>query len=458
MTLTTLNREPQTGRKTAVYDLLGVGFGPSNLALAATIEEELPPAMAGSFDSLFFESKESFSWHPGMLMGGAKIQLSFLKDLATLRNPQSRYTFLKYLQAKGRLDKFINLRTFYPSRIEFCDYYTWVAEKLAGRVRYGTEVTAVRPVIESGGERVELVEVETRDKETGVTQCYLTRHVVVAVGGKPKVPNGIDIKASRRAFHSQEFLTRLKADYPNREAAYRFVVVGSGQTAAEIFQYLYAHYPNADVTAAVRRFAYKPADDSHFVNEIFFPDKVDMLFALPDEKRKMVLDAHMDTNYSAVDLDLIHEIYETLYEASVEGENRARVRPFLELRGLVDHDEKTVLRFHDLLGEQPVVLEADGVVLATGFERPRLHPLLAGLEPYLLTDGENGFAVSRNYRVETRPEFQPGVFLQGFCEHTHGLSDTLLSTLPMRSMEILEEVLGAGKEEWAVASLNERAR
>jgi len=456
MTLTTMKRQPRTGRHTTVYDLVGVGFGPSNLALATTIDEELPDSLAGDFGCLFLERKESFAWHPGMLLGGAKIQLSFLKDLATLRNPQSSFTFLKYLQEKGRLDKFINLRSFYPSRLEFCDYYSWAAERVAENVRYSRQVTSIRPVIEDGSDRVEWIEVEHRDLDGGNAEVALARNVVLAVGGKARVPGDIDLRASRRAFHSDDFLARLEQGFPDRSAPYRFVVVGSGQTAAEIFQYLFDHYPKADITAAVRRFAYKPADDSHFVNEIFFPDKVDMLFSMPEEKRRMVLEAHMDTNYSAVDLDLIQEIYEVLYEEMVAGNDRARVRPFIELRGLVDHEDRTVLQFRNLLDDEPEVLEADGVVLATGFDRRQTHPLLSALEPYLLPEGD-GYQVSRHYRVGTRPEFHPGIFLQGFCEDTHGLSDTLLSTLPMRSMEILEEVLGAAREEWQVASVNHHA-
>ncbi|MDR6714531.1 lysine/ornithine N-monooxygenase [Pseudomonas hunanensis] len=36
------------------------------------------------------------------------------------------------------------------------------------------------------------------------------------------------------------------------------------------------------------------------------------------------------------------------------------------------------------------------------------------------------------------PQLKAPVFLQGFCEATHGLSDTLLSVLPLRSEEIGE--------------------
>lgn len=52
---------------------------------------------------------------------------SWLKDLATLRNPQSPITFLNYLHSEGRLISFINNGSQIPSRREFTDYLAWVA-------------------------------------------------------------------------------------------------------------------------------------------------------------------------------------------------------------------------------------------------------------------------------------------------------------------------------------------
>src|SRR6185436_18751172 len=67
------------------YDSIGVGIGPFNLsaaALAATLPE---------LKTLFVERARSFAWHPGMLISGATIQTSHLKDLVTLADPTSPY-------------------------------------------------------------------------------------------------------------------------------------------------------------------------------------------------------------------------------------------------------------------------------------------------------------------------------------------------------------------------------
>src|ERR1044072_1421654 len=92
----------------AVHDLVGVGFGPSNLALAIAVAERTasgsprPDGHGGRLSARFVERQASFGWHRGMLLEGATMQVSFLKDLVTLRNPSSRYGFLCYLHEPGR--------------------------------------------------------------------------------------------------------------------------------------------------------------------------------------------------------------------------------------------------------------------------------------------------------------------------------------------------------------------
>ncbi|MRB43410.1 SidA/IucD/PvdA family monooxygenase, partial [Bacillus thuringiensis] len=85
----------------------------SNLALATAIEED-----NNSMERLFLEEKTHYQWHPGMLLDNTNIQISFLKDLVTLKNPKSKFSFLNYLHENERLSDFINLSEFYPSRLE----------------------------------------------------------------------------------------------------------------------------------------------------------------------------------------------------------------------------------------------------------------------------------------------------------------------------------------------------
>lgn len=422
-----------------IYDVIGIGFGPANLALAVALEEEAESGR--DVRRLFLEAKPAPVWHPGMLIEDSQIQISVLKDLATIRNPRSRYSFLNYLQVKGRLFEFLNLRDLFPTRIEFNDYLSWVAGELKDHVRYGQEVKAMEPVREDGD--VRLVRITARDLASGETRTFLTRNVVLATGGVPCLPEGVQLLPGGRAFHSNDSMLRLKRDFPDTQAPYRFVVVGSGQSAAELFHYLMTKYQNADVTATIRRFAYKPVDDSDFTNEIFFPQMVDFLYGLPEEKRRMVLDDCRDVNYAVVDLSLIRRIYKHMYQEKVLSHDRLRIRNFMELEELMETGGAVIARFRDLLREETVTLEADGLILCTGYTWRRQHPLLEGLAPWFQCDANGGYRIARDYRVVTDPSFAAGVFLQGFSEATHGASETVLSLLPIRAGDILKSLLNA---------------
>jgi len=89
-----------------IHDVVGVGFGPSNLALAIALAEGAGDA--GGVSARFVERQPRFGWHRGMLLEDATMQISYLKDLVTLRDPRSRFSFLSYLHAHDRLPDFIN--------------------------------------------------------------------------------------------------------------------------------------------------------------------------------------------------------------------------------------------------------------------------------------------------------------------------------------------------------------
>jgi len=432
----------------APYDLVGIGFGPANMALGALLQEE---AEAGRRDvrRLFLEAKPEPAWHPGLLLDESLIQITVLKDLATVRNPRSRFTFLCYLQERGRLFEFLNLRNLFPGRIEFNDYLGWVAGQLARDLRCGHRVESLQPVHAAGGNGVELLEIVATDAATGEMRRFRSRNAVVATGGRPWTPPGIELSPTGRAFHARDFLMRLRRDFPDHDAPYRFVIVGAGQTGAELFLHLVKSYPNADVTATMRRYGYKPVDESEFTNQVFFPEMVDFVYDLPEGVRQRAVDSYRDVNYAVVDAPLIRKIYRFLYDEKVVGRQRARVLPYRQLTGLREEGDRAVAELrHALHPEQHEELAADAVILATGFEWSNRHPLLEPLAPWLVAaeDG-GGWAVDRDYGLTTHGGFEPRVYLQGYCESTHGIGETVMSLLPMRAQDIwrsLEQRLAAG--------------
>lgn len=431
-----------------VYDLLGIGCGPANLAVGVALEEESERPGGASLRRVFLEARSAPCWHPDMLLENSLIQISVLKDLITTVNPRSRFTFLNYLKEKDRLFEFLNLRDLFPSRAEFNDYLCWVAEQLAHRIRYGRAVRSIRPLESDGG--VELLEVLAETGEADEPERYLARNVVLATGGRPWVPPGVEMPegaAADRLFHSNGFMTRIERGFPDRNAPYRFVVVGSGQSGAELFNCLLERYPNADVTATVRGFGYKPADDSDFTNEVFLPEMVDFVYDLPEDRRAEVVGSFRDVNYAVVDHPLIRKIYRTLYDERVLGRNRARVLPYRELRSARVRGETIHCTFRDVVQEREHPLECDGLVLCTGYRWDKEHPLLDRLAPWLQVDGDGGYRVLRDYRLATRPECSARVYLQGYSEATHGIGETVLSLLPIRARDIVDSLRDAVAQE-----------
>ncbi|MEN3584038.1 lysine N(6)-hydroxylase/L-ornithine N(5)-oxygenase family protein [Streptomyces sp. ZYX-F-203] len=417
-----------------IHDLIGIGFGPSNVAMAIALSEH--NARVGRQEAVtahFFEQQPSFGWHRGMLIDDATMQVSFLKDLVTLRNPSSEYTFLRYLQCKGRLIDFVNHKNLFPLRVEFHDYFEWAAAKVDDMVSYGHEVIAVEPVGRDGV--VEYLDVTARSGDEVVV--HRARNLVIGTGLRPVMPEGVE--RTDRVWHNSDLLA--KADGLEDTDPSRFVVIGAGQSAAENVAYLHRRFPEAEVCAVFSRYGYSPADDSGFANRIFDPRAVDEYFTAPEDVKRRLMDYHGNTNYSVVDIDLIDELYRQAYQEKVLGTERLR---FLNVSRLTDVEQTTDgvrATVRSLVTGEETQLDADVVVCATGYQQADGIGLLGEVADRCHRDEQGRVRVERDYRVATDPELRCGVYLQGGTEHTHGITSSLLSNTAIRVGEILDSIL-----------------
>lgn len=418
-----------------IFDVIGIGFGPSNLSLAVAIDER---TATSAMKSLFLEKKPAFQWHPDMLLRGADMQISFLKDIVTLRNPSSKYTFLNYLKEKGRLLEFINIKKFYPSRIEFNDYLTWVAQSLGHCVRYGYQVVSINP---HGEAPHRILEVVARDIFTGVEKTFMARNIVVAPGGVPNIPFEVQAIDVKRVWHSSQYLNHIEAYTNDINRAYNFSVVGRGQSAAEICKDLYNTFPNATITCLFRGFSLKPADESEFVNEIFSPSFVDGFYNMKDGLRAKILDEYKDTNYSVVDPELISELYGMTYNDKVTGAQRLFFKNMTDVTRIESQNDQVFIHAQNIADSPAEALKFDAVILATGYKYLRVPSMLKNLRKFMATESTEPLSVDRTYRLKTTDNLLAGIYLQGCNEETHGISDTLLSILPVRSQEVLDDIL-----------------
>lgn len=433
-------KSPRMGSD-VVHDVLGIGFGPSNLALSIAVEEHNAGRSAGHrLNALFLERQSGFGWHRGMLIDDATMQVSFLKDLVTLRNPTSDYSFLCFLRERGRLIDFLNQKTLFPLRMEFHEYFEWAAERVSHLVAYGSEAVAVDPVRDDDGQ-VAYFDVTCRDTAgSGGTVTHRARNISLAMGLEPHVPPGLEL--GERVWHNSQLIPRSIQLADSGAPVRRVVVLGAGQSGAEAVDYMHRTFPEAEVCSVFAKYGYTPADDSPFANRIFDPEAVDVYFSAPSEVKQSLFDYHRSTNYSVVDMELIEALYATAYREKVSGRERLRFLNVSRVRS-VDPGAGGALdvTVEFLPTGERQVLPTDVLVLATGYRPRDLTPLLGEAAKLCLRDDEDEIRVGRDHRVETAPEVSAGIYLQGGTEHTHGLTSTLLSTVAVRAEEIHRSVL-----------------
>ncbi|EXJ88438.1 L-ornithine N5-oxygenase [Capronia coronata CBS 617.96] len=440
-----------------VHDLVGVGFGPASLAIAIALSDRLQAQaeIGHGIDSpkvRFLERQKSFKWHAGMLLPGAKMQISFIKDLATLRDPCSHFTFLNYLKEHDRLVQFTNLCTFLPSRLEFDDYLQWAAGHFGNVVEYSRQVESIHPRKLGTTGKYDCFEVVSRNLSTGQLNTILSRNVVIAAGGRPARP-AIFPAYHERILHSSEYQTRIAQILPDKDKAYNIAIVGAGQSGAEVFNDLHSRYPNAATRLIFRDTALRPSDDSPFVNEVFNPEAVDTFFEQPEDVRYHTLKRNKATNYSVVRLELIEKIYDDLYLQGIKQPDKTQwqhqVMPTREVTAVAEDPvtkklSLTLTNLDPLSNMSQETLAFDAVVLATGYRRDAHIDMLRDCQ--CINANKNGvWQPGRDYGLKMSPEAVEegmGIWLQGCNESTHGLSDSLLSILSTRSGEMVDSIFG----------------
>ncbi|KAI9791292.1 MAG: hypothetical protein M1816_004073 [Peltula sp. TS41687] len=452
-----------------LHDLICVGFGPASLAIATALHDALSSSslsqkstrVCGATPKVaFLERQPHFAWHDGMLLPDAKMQISFMKDLATLRDPRSEFTFINYLHRQNRLVQFINLGTFLPFRTEYNAYMHWCADWFRHVVHYGQNVHGVVPDEPRAiGGKVDFFRITSTDLETGEIRRWRARHVVIAAGGEPKIPAVLSHKHPR-IIHSSSYLKSLPYLLPDKNAHYNVAIIGSGQSAAEIFDDLQSKYPNSSTSLIIKGAALKPSDDSPFVNEAFDPCRVDEMFQAPSSFRAASIANDRNTNYGVVRLELLERLYEKMYQQRLSHPDERnwdhRILPYRMVAGAEDvpgaKRMRLILqdcsgRYLDHEQKEYETIMVDAVVLATGYVR-NAHEGMLHSARHLMSGGDapnKDWKVGRDYRVQMDPRkvsSSAGVWLQGCNENTHGLSDTLLSVLAVRGGEIVESIFG----------------
>lgn len=423
-------------------DVLGVGIGPFNLGLAALLER-VPETKA-----LFLERKPQFDWHPGMLIEGTTLQVPFFADLVTMADPTHPLSYLNYLHEHGRLYHFYFLEKFQIPRREYNHYCKWAAERLA-TCRFGYEVSDIQ--LEEGQSGSRFV-VEAVERQTEQTIRYAARNLVLGVGSRPHIPARFQALRGPNVFHSSDYLS-------NRERCLKarsITVVGSGQSAAEVvLDLLRAQGDNGyRLDWFTRSSGFFPMEYSKLGLEHFSPDYTQYFYGL-DPERKDKIRAGQGLLYKGISANTIADIYDTLYEAGVGGQEGPGVRllSLTEVEQIIPSSDRESYRLQcrQLQQEASFDHSSDIVILATGYEHAE-PACLGGLEPLICRDAKGRFDIAEQYSLKLRTGGENRIFIQNGELHTHGVGAPDLGLGAHRNSVIIKQL--AGREVYPLRERN----
>ncbi|NRB16808.1 MAG: SidA/IucD/PvdA family monooxygenase [Rhodobacteraceae bacterium] len=422
---------------TEIYDIVGIGFGPANIALAIALEELHPDK---SFR--FVDSQKQIVWQNEMLFENAldvysNIQNSPHRDLATPRNPRSRYSFLNYLHENGLFWTQLNLNMSMPLRPDFANYIAWVAENFRDHFIGGTWVTGIEP----RGDHYAI----KCDKGPEI----LARHVVLGTGRPPQIPEQFQGIKNPNCIHFTKYNSSIEAMVAGNDK--RIAIVGSSQTAAEIVLHLTKMHPQIEVDVIMRRFGFPLKDTTPFVSEIYFPEFTDLYFNSSEAMKRRIDRDVYGTNYGTADEDVIQEIYQQIYYDKLAGRNKLELHRLSEIKNVRDKGGKIEITINDRMHTRTFDKAYDGVILATGFVNYGPHPhnqkipnLLQPLQ-HLLQLERGAVSVGRKYDLALTPEAPGKILMNGLCEVTHGMGDAgSISLMSLRAAEIASKAFEPG--------------
>ena len=421
----------------AVADILGIGFGPANIALAIALAESKAP-----FSIQFLERRDVPGWHPDMLLDGADIQNNPLRDFVTPRNPRSKFTFINFLHEQGRLFDYLNLGLEFPLRKDYARYIVWVASHFREIVEYGRDIQSIDVIEPRTSRGTKLYEVRTSDGAV-----YLARSLVMGTGRTPNIPSAFRSLLGSEIFHFTEYLGRIKA-MPQSPAGgpRRFCVVGGSQSAIEITLDLLKRFPGCEVVNVSRNFSYRLKDTSPFSEHVYFPEFVDLFFDAPSKSKDALWEQLKYTNYSSADANVIQELYLKMYEQRLEGGNAIRLMFNSNVERVTTNSGRVSLDIRNIHTGKVESVAVHAVVLATGFRNlgtgpngERYPALLANLAGSLKSTADGVLEIGRDYELSGRSggDAVPPIYLNGLCESSHGFGDAgSFSLLAIRSDRI----------------------
>ena len=405
-----------------IYDFVGIGIGPFNLGLAALTQN------ITELNGIFIDKNKSFNWHPGLMLPTAKMQVPFYADLVTLADPTSPFTYMNYLKQTGKLFRFAINESYFPYRSEYNEYCQWVVTRL-NNLYFGYECKTI-----SYDKKQKIYYVTLLETHSAKIKLVTTKRLIIGIGSTPYIPDCASDITHPNVFHASNYLDRKNIALMHKH----ITIIGSGQSAAEIFQDLLPHMNNLEsLNWYTRSSRLHAMDYSKFALEMSSPEYIEYFFKLPKHRKPEILDGQHDL-YKGINFDLIESIYEELYRLSLDKNNRLpKIQASAELLTIKQKDTNdfTIALRQNETGKL-FTDHSNVIILATGYQQAKPN-FLDDTKQQINWTQENNYEVNEDYSIDNNHS----IFVQNAEWHTHGFNSADLGLGPQRNAVIINTIL-----------------
>ncbi|PHS10380.1 MAG: alcaligin biosynthesis protein [Kordia sp.] len=408
-----------------ILDFIGVGVGPFNLSLACLTKP------LNELNGIFFDKKEKFNWHPGMLLQDATLQVPFMADLVSLADPTSPLSFLNYLKQNGKIYSFYIRENFYVLRNEYNQYCQWAIKQL-DNIQFNIEVLQVYYNADESCYHVTTISAITDEVIT-----YQARKLILGTGTVPYIPDNCkhlknDITHSSNYINNKKTLQRKES----------ITIVGSGQSAAEIFYDLLQDIDTFDyeLNWITRSPRYFPLEYTKLTLEMTSPEYVDYFYNLPQYKRDILIKKQKHL-YKGINESLINDIYDLLYTKKITHPDmkvNLRTNSALEKVSVDKATKEFQLTFYQQEQDKYYLKKTNGLILSTGYcyQAPNF---IEGIKERIKWDNKGRYNVNRNYTIDHN---ESEIFIQNAELHTHGFVSPDLGMVCYKNAQIVKYLTG----------------
>lgn len=223
--------------QSTTYDVVCIGFGTKGLALSTVLADHDP-----SQKVLVVEHDGSFNGDLGFASTESSAGSTFLRDLITLRNPRSEYTFINFLHETNLLIAFTNASQLITSRQLTARYMTWVAEKIQrlGWVAFNKEAVNIKPTKIAADGQVSKWSVDLRANGNGAASKITCKRLIVATGAQSRLPDALASPKLASNILPLSKSAELIEKVHHATRPLNIAIVGADQESVELFEHLIA--------------------------------------------------------------------------------------------------------------------------------------------------------------------------------------------------------------------------